>query len=170
MIDHERRHRQAAHGLERAQPAHVADVEHDHAVDLRERGGALGGAVAHVVTLEEREALRPRGGIHDVRGDSHLVEQSRERRLRAAPIAVGIDVGRQRDRLVRSELRREPVDVGAPLHRNADRISGRSSLHAFSGRKRQRRPESSGRRCNIPGRYRLRSAAIAAQASPPLAF
>jgi len=123
MVNHERRYGQRAHGVgQDAEPAHVADVEHHQPVDVRERACPLRRPVADVVAQEEAVHPRPGCGIHHVRGDAHLRQESRERRLRPAAVAVGVDVGGERDRVAAMQLGGEPLDGRAAGGGHAERV------------------------------------------------
>ena len=110
----------------------------------RSAAAPLRRVVDDVVAEQEIEQLRPRRRVHDARLEPALREQPRERRLRAASVAVGVHVRRQRDAPTRHEFARELLDRGAPRFGNASRYSDRCDDVGDVSKKAKRRPMTPG--------------------------
>ena len=79
---------------------------------------------SNVVAQQEVEHLRPRRRIHDARGESVRHEQPSQRALRAAAIAIGVEVRAERHSATGHELRREVFDRRATRGGNGEQIDG----------------------------------------------
>src|ERR1700687_5943179 len=111
VIDYELRDLQRADSVgEDAEPLHIRYVENDQDIGFLQRFRAEIARIANIVAKQKLVHLRPRRRIHYARADPHLTEQTGERGLRSAPVAVGVDVGGYCDRAPRAELLRETLD------------------------------------------------------------
>src|SRR3954468_12688440 len=120
MIDDELRNRQLADGFrEHAEPLYVRDVEHDEDVGFLQGLGTGVAGIADVGAEHELVHLGPRRRIDDLRPDSKLTEQSGQRGLGSAAVAVGVDMSGYCDRAPRAELLRETLDRLPSLLGNA---------------------------------------------------
>ena len=134
MIDHEARHRElrtaSASAPSRFTSLMSSTISASSAAQRRRA------ACARLIDRRRRRA-----GTRTVSGhgvgltmtafDAELGEQPRERGLRAAAVAVGVDVRRQRDAHARAQLRRRAA--GSRSARGTARRSSRSTIGTTSG-------------------------------------
>src|SRR5215208_1986405 len=120
VIDDELRYRELAHRVgESTETLHVGYVQNYEDICLLERFRPDVACIAHIIAKEELVHLRPRRRVDDARADSHLAQQARQRRLRAAAVAIGVDMSGYCDRASRAELLRETLDRLPSLLGNA---------------------------------------------------
>jgi len=111
VIDHQLGNRKPAHRLRQdAEALHVGDVENYQYLGILETLGSQVARISNINAEEELVHLRPGRWVDDLRADSHLAEQPRERRLGTAAVAIRIDVSGHCDRASRAELLRETLD------------------------------------------------------------
>jgi hypothetical protein len=64
MIDHQFRNAQSAYGVgERAEPAHVADIDDKDDIGARERGDSVSRAIINALAEKEIKGRWPRGRV-----------------------------------------------------------------------------------------------------------